>query len=148
VHVWALFNRCCCPFWVCPGRQLWSGTGEWTPEALSTNSRFGIRAWHSRCIGTQIFEDEIMSWEWALKFPTLKLWVWVLPNSISQGWEFERPFLSQISVFDNMCPRARECQPRTPNRELVLSASGVHSPGPHQSCRIGHTQSPVHRRGR
>jgi hypothetical protein len=62
---------CLSPVWVCPCRQLWSGPEEWTPEALRTNSRFGIRAWLSRGIGTQIFEDENMSWEWALKFSTL-----------------------------------------------------------------------------
>jgi hypothetical protein len=47
-----------------------------------------------------------------------------------------------VSIFQNW-----ECQTRIPNREFVLSASGVHSPGPHQSCRLGHNQSPVHRRG-
>jgi hypothetical protein len=104
VHLWALFNMCLCPFWVCPGRQLWSGPGEWTPEALSTNSRFGIRAWHSRGIGTQIFQDEIMSWEWALKFPTLKLWVGFCPNQFLK--------IENLSAHSHLrCPFSTICVP-------------------------------------
>ena len=48
--------------WVFPGRQLWRGPGEGTPEAHSANAWFGTRGWQSRVTGTKIFKDEHRSW--------------------------------------------------------------------------------------
>jgi hypothetical protein len=145
--LWMCVCVCLSPVRVCPGRQLWSGPGEWTPEALSTNSRFGIRGWHSRGIGTQIFEDENMSLEWALKFSTLKIWVGLCPTQIFKFENLNAYSHLRFPSSTIYVPVPREFQTRIPNREFVLSASGVHSQGPDQSCRLGHTHSQVHRTG-
>jgi hypothetical protein len=93
------------------------------------------------CTGTHIVEDGNLWWEWALKFSTLRNWVGQNPTQSFKVGNLNAHSKLRIS-FSKICdPMPRECQARVPNRELVLSASGVHSPGPDRSCRPGHTQN-------
>jgi hypothetical protein len=117
--------------------------GSWRMDARGAQHKFSV--WNSclalPCTGTHIVEDGNLRWEWALKFSTLRNWVGQNPTQSFKVGNLSAH--SQLIIsFSKICdPMPRECQARIPNRELVLSASGVHSPGPDRSCRPGHTQN-------
>jgi hypothetical protein len=117
--------------------------GSWRMDARGAQHKCSV--WNSclalPCTGTHIVEDGNLRWEWALKFSTLRNWVGQNPTQSFKVGNLSAH--SQLIIsFSKICnPMPRECHARVPNRELVLSASGVHSPGPDQSCRPGHTQN-------